>query len=182
VQGQIKLCTKVPQSVVMFFKRQQKRKEDDTFNRRQRRSFVSASATFGLGALAPAGPSPTTPAPAPSPAAPAPSSVSANAAAVDPTPAPAPRGSIVAFLDTEARRQLNMGIARFFFETGTPFNVADSPAFKDLMQAVITWARDYSRVAYSPPSSHPLRTSLLDACDLDVQQKIQVRLNCCCLS
>ena len=147
-----------------FFKRLQKRKEDDTSNKRQKRSFVSASVSYSNSAMTP------------NPAAPANDGGNGPASVV-----PAQQRNILAYLDNEARKDLNSKVAMFFYETGIPFNVADTPAFKELISTTITWARENKHVEYQPPSSFPLRTTLLDRCDVEVTESIKVLFYCCCL-
>ena len=87
---------------------------------------------------------------------------------------PGVQSSIHGYLDNEARKALNLAIAMFFYENGISFNVADQPSFKEAVDKIIKWSRAHMHIEYTPPSSFPLRTTLLDMSYDNVQERLQV--------
>ena len=71
---------------------------------------------------------------------------------------------------------MNLKVAMFFYEAGISFNVADTD--KEMVSGLVTWARENKHVDYTPPSSYPLRTTLLDTCYKQVKEKIEVSVEC----
>ena len=66
-----------------------------------------------------------------------------------------------------------MAVAKCFYFNALAFNVADSQAFKDMVDAIVAYGHEYK-----PPSSNPLRNDLLDACKKSVSDKLEVNLYC----
>lgn len=57
----------------------------------------------------------------------------------------------------------DMAIAMCFYENGLAFNLARSPSFKEMVDAIAEAGSDkFSKAAWKPPSSEALRTTLLD--------------------
>jgi hypothetical protein len=78
------------------------------------------------------------------------------------------------YVENEARKRVNLAMAQFFYENGISFNVADQPSTKEFVKAVVDWARESKYGDFIPPSSYPLRTTLLDECYRVVTEKIEV--------
>jgi hypothetical protein len=55
-------------------------------------------------------------------------------------------------VNNDSKNKLDSSIAKFYYRTGIPFNVADCKEWKNMWRL--------ARPAYSPPSSKKLRTSL----------------------
>jgi hypothetical protein len=81
------------------------------------------------------------------------------------------------YVENEARKRVNLAIAQFYYENGISFNVADQPATKEFIKALVHWARESKYGDFTPPSSYPLRTTLLDECHKLVAEKTEVRTN-----
>lgn len=68
-----------------------------------------------------------------------------------------------------AKKDVDLAVAIFFYRNGIAFHAVDSPAFKEMCTAIGSYG-----AAYAPPSSFPLRSSLLEEAKKEVDKGLLV--------